>query len=279
MVPTSPRPSWQPWMTSLAIHVGLLLLLLGWTSRSDRTVAPTPDTLLIDLAMSGLPGDTRAMRSDAPRPDVARDTAPQRAPQIRPVEPVDTRTEALTEPGEARSEIRPDTGTLPTAPRNRERQEGREAEGDRQTDLARALRERQSLERRTDRELDRLPGDMLPEGPSGDSPDSSGREVGGLGGNGAGMTGELSGRALLAQPEPVYPPSYGAEGLEGTVVLRIRVAPDGHVESADVVRSSTRRQFDQSARNAALNYRFAPLPLHVVQVTQTGELTVTFKIP
>jgi TonB family protein len=266
-------------MTSLAIHAGLLLLLLGWTSRLDHAAPPTPDTLLIDLAMSGLPGDTQTIRSDAPRPDVARDTAPKRAPQFRPAEPIDTTTEAVPEPGEARSEMRPDTGTFPTAPRNRGRQEGRDAEGDRQAELDRALRVRQSLERQTGRDLDRLPGDLLPEGPSGDSPDSSGREVGGLGGTGSGMTGELSGRALLEQPEPIYPPSYGAEGLEGTVVLRIRVAPDGHVESADVVRSSTRRQFDQSARNAALNYRFAPLPTHVVQATQTGELTVTFKIP
>lgn len=279
MVSTPTRPSWQPWMTSVGIHACLLFLLLAWASRADRNVPETPDTLLIDLAMSGLPGDTRANRNDAPRPDVAQETAPRGAPQPRPAEPVQAETRAVNESGQTRSELDRGAGTFPTQTRNRKRPEGRDAEGDRQAELDRALRERQSAERRTGRDLDRLTGDPLPEGPSGDAPDASGKQIGGLAGHGSGLTGELSGRTILDNPQPTYPRSYLDDGLEGTVVVRIRVAPDGHVESAEVVHSSTRHQFDLSARKAALNYRFVPLPPDVVQAVQTGEITVKFEIP
>ncbi len=278
MVPVSPRPTWQPWMTSVAIHAALLLLLMGWAVRNENPVPETPDTLLIDLAVSSLPGDTQRATQDAPRPGIARDTAAPGTSQPEVNDPSRVEPATVNDPGQARAVTQADTGTLPTGNRDGKPAGGQTTEGDRRADLDRALQERRERERQAGKDVPDLAGDPLPVGPDGDSLEPAGQQAGGLSGDGSGLTGELSGRAVLDRPSPEYPEEYLREGIEGRVVLRLRVTPDGRVESAEIVRSSERRLLDRSAREAALRYRFAPLPSQVRQVTQSGELPIIFTL-
>ena len=62
---------------------------------------------------------------------------------------------------------------------------------------------------------------------------------------------------LLQAVKPAYPEAARREELEGEVVLRVLVGPDGRVESAEV-ESSTSPVFERPAREAMLQVRFTP---------------------
>ena len=59
-------------------------------------------------------------------------------------------------------------------------------------------------------------------------------------------------------PEPEYPAELLAARVEGVVLLRVRVAVSGQVESAAVQRSSGRVAFDNAALAAVRRWRFEP---------------------
>jgi TonB family protein len=56
--------------------------------------------------------------------------------------------------------------------------------------------------------------------------------------------------------EPAYPAAAASRGEEGTVVLRLTVAPDGRVSGAEVKSSSGHAQLDTAARDAARTWSF-----------------------
>lgn len=61
---------------------------------------------------------------------------------------------------------------------------------------------------------------------------------------------------------PLAPPAYPAdaqnEGVEGTVVLVVDLAPDGRVADAGIERSSGDRRLDASALAAVRGWTFRP---------------------
>ncbi|MFP6692350.1 MAG: TonB family protein [Pirellulales bacterium] len=59
-------------------------------------------------------------------------------------------------------------------------------------------------------------------------------------------------------PRPEYPPAARAAGHEGRVVLRIKIAADGRVQTASVHRSSGYRSLDRSALRTVMKWRFDP---------------------
>jgi protein TonB len=59
-------------------------------------------------------------------------------------------------------------------------------------------------------------------------------------------------------PAPVYPPELLAAGVEGRVVLRVRVAASGRAVDVSVHRSSGHEAFDRAALAAVRRWRFNP---------------------
>ncbi|UOO82261.1 energy transducer TonB [Uruburuella testudinis] len=86
----------------------------------------------------------------------------------------------------------------------------------------------------------------------------------GSGGSGSGMgggtgAGSSAGNAVKATgqlPRPPYPPLSQENGEEGTVLLKIMVAPGGKVSNVTVAKSSGHNRLDRAARQAARNGRF-----------------------
>ena len=67
---------------------------------------------------------------------------------------------------------------------------------------------------------------------------------------------------------PDYPAEWALVGTEGTVLLELRIDPSGKASEIKVARTSASRDLDDSAANAARQWRFAP-PLwnaHPVEV-------------
>jgi TonB family protein len=62
----------------------------------------------------------------------------------------------------------------------------------------------------------------------------------------------------IFSPAPVYPPALLAARIEGVVKLRVEVDAQGRVASARVLVSSGRPEFDAAAKEAVLQWRFAP---------------------
>lgn len=64
--------------------------------------------------------------------------------------------------------------------------------------------------------------------------------------------------AYLSNPAPLYPLASRRAGEEGTVTLRVRVAPDGLATSVEVERSSGSPHLDAAALEAVKGWRFTP---------------------
>jgi protein TonB len=62
----------------------------------------------------------------------------------------------------------------------------------------------------------------------------------------------------VEQPDPHYPEDAAAEGVTGTVRLKVVVGPRGLVESALVVRSSGDGRLDRAAEAAVRQWRYRP---------------------
>ena len=75
-------------------------------------------------------------------------------------------------------------------------------------------------------------------------------------------------RELLESPAAVYPERAALRRLEGTVLLRMTVGPDGDVLDVELIQSSGHGSLDRAAIQAARGYRFEP-----------GEGTITVSKP
>ena len=73
---------------------------------------------------------------------------------------------------------------------------------------------------------------------------------------------------------PVYPPDALAAGVRGMVILEIRVAGDGTVEDAKVLRSIP--LLDQSAVDAVMQWRFTPTLMNGVPTPVVMTVTMNF---
>lgn len=79
-------------------------------------------------------------------------------------------------------------------------------------------------------------------------------------------------------PSPRYPTEAHRRGLEGFVLLRMRVDESGRVADAVVVDADPRGVFEQSAKRAALAYRFSPARSGGRPVPSTLERRFRFRL-
>ena len=96
--------------------------------------------------------------------------------------------------------------------------------------------------------------------------------------SGAGVRGRTPFRLrALSRTAPVYPAEARERGVEGTVLLRLKILSDGRVGKVEVTRSSGSALLDRAASRSASSWRFAfdgdPPPLGA-----WAKIPVRFKI-
>ncbi|WP_053268668.1 energy transducer TonB [Pseudomonas chlororaphis] len=89
----------------------------------------------------------------------------------------------------------------------------------------------------------------------------------------------VSGLASLGNPPPEYPSLALRRNWEGTVVLRIKVLPNGRAGSVEVTRSSGKPQLDEAAVAAVKNWKFIPAKRGDTPIEGFATQTIDFKLP
>lgn len=83
---------------------------------------------------------------------------------------------------------------------------------------------------------------------------------------------------LLEAAQPDYPEAARAQGIHGTVVLRVTIDDQGQVTAAEVV-SPLGQGLDEAARAAALRYRFEPASRDGKPIASRIRVEVVFELP
>lgn len=90
------------------------------------------------------------------------------------------------------------------------------------------------------------------------------------------IQGDIAGRPILVAKKPPYPRWAQEQGLEATVTIYFVVRPDGTVKDNLIIeRSSNYPELDQLAKEALLQFKFAPIP---GSDDQTGYATFRFML-
>ena len=76
----------------------------------------------------------------------------------------------------------------------------------------------------------------------------------------------------LSRVQPTFPRQALQQGLTGTVVAWVHVAPNGSVSNVEI-KQSTNRLFDREVIRALSQWRFSPEPVGFI-----GEYTIEFKL-
>lgn len=87
---------------------------------------------------------------------------------------------------------------------------------------------------------------------------NSGNGVGAGGGSGPGSSAGNAIKATGSIPRPPYPTLALENGEEGTVVLKVLVAPNGSVSNVKIAKGSGSKRLDRAASQAARGGRFQP---------------------
>jgi TonB family protein len=96
--------------------------------------------------------------------------------------------------------------------------------------------------------------------------------------SGASLAGPIADRAILSYTSPVYPEWAKREAVEGSVRLWFVVRADGSIrENVLVQKTAGFEDFDESARQALLAWRFVPLSAGRTD-EQWGTITFHFRI-
>lgn len=84
--------------------------------------------------------------------------------------------------------------------------------------------------------------------------------------------------AYLENPAPPYPRAARRGGLEGRVVLRVHVNPDGTADEVLVRTSSGHDSLDEAARATVARWRFAPARRGDIPVAAWVLVPVSFRL-
>jgi protein TonB len=82
----------------------------------------------------------------------------------------------------------------------------------------------------------------------------------------------------LNNPPPVYPKAAQRQGLQGRVLLRVRVLASGQVGSAEVKTSSGKPILDEAALTAVKGWTFAPAKRGNTPVDGWANVPIEFKL-
>jgi protein TonB len=86
------------------------------------------------------------------------------------------------------------------------------------------------------------------------------------------------GAAYSANTPPDYPRMLLKRGIEGDVLVRAQVQPDGHCSEVQLVESSGYRQFDRAALSAVRDWRFVPASSGSHAVMAWVDVPIEFRI-
>jgi len=80
-------------------------------------------------------------------------------------------------------------------------------------------------------------------------------------------------------PKPVYPPAAERKGIEGKVILRVKVGIDGSALEIKLISSSFNRMLDRAAIDTVTSsWRFKPATRDGVNIESWVEVPITFKL-
>jgi len=82
----------------------------------------------------------------------------------------------------------------------------------------------------------------------------------------------------LYNPPPGYPPRARRMGMEGEVLIRTRVLPNGRCDELELVQSSGYALLDRAAMEAVRKWRFRPARRGDEQVSSRIEIPVRFRL-
>jgi protein TonB len=82
----------------------------------------------------------------------------------------------------------------------------------------------------------------------------------------------------VARPAPRYPSAAQRKGIEGHVIVRLRVDARGRVTDVVVIEGSPAGVFDEVARETARRYRFEPARRNGAAVASTIEQRIVFRL-
>jgi protein TonB len=101
----------------------------------------------------------------------------------------------------------------------------------------------------------------------------------GSAGNRGGGRADQAPSAVASNPVPPYPPDALARGIEGLVLLRVRIGADGSVEEAAIEQSSGTPSLDESALSTVRHrWRFEPATRCGAAVSYEALLPIRFTI-
>jgi protein TonB len=95
---------------------------------------------------------------------------------------------------------------------------------------------------------------------------------------GAGASTGAGAPGYRANPKPEYPPQARDQGLQGLVLLRVRVLPDGKAGEVLVERSSGHAILDQAALRAVKAWLFVPATRNGIAVASWASVPVRFSL-
>ena len=83
---------------------------------------------------------------------------------------------------------------------------------------------------------------------------------------------------VIARPKPTYPATLKAQGIEGDVVLEVRIDARGAIVAVRVVRGANEKAFNEAAVAAARSARYGPATERGKAIPYTLTYTVKFRI-
>lgn len=84
--------------------------------------------------------------------------------------------------------------------------------------------------------------------------------------------------AYLRNPPPVYPASARRQHIEGKVLLKVEVTPNGDAETVTVAHSSGSNVLDEAARLAVEKWRFIPARRGTEAIAASVAIPIIFKM-
>ena len=93
-----------------------------------------------------------------------------------------------------------------------------------------------------------------------------------------GIQGPVGERKIVFSQLPTYPAWAKQQGIEGDVLLKFWVSPEGLVSNVEILRFSGFRDFDERAARSLRNWRFEPLAMDEARVEQWGTVPFKFRL-
>jgi protein TonB len=86
----------------------------------------------------------------------------------------------------------------------------------------------------------------------------------------------MSKGTLIKRTDPIYPADALKQGVQGEVVLQVRIGEDGVVHDSGVIRGESR--LAHAAEQAVKQWRFSPYRIDHEPVTLPAEITFEFNV-